>query len=75
MSVTSRERTAQQLALRYGNKSFVWPDGEKAGLNLAMQLKEEGYFGDVSPVKVVIVSGRQPGLVGATDTIRVRVIE
>ena len=75
VSVTSVTRTAQQLALRYGNKSFVWPDGEKAGLELAMQLKEDGYFGDVSPVKIVIVSGRQPGLIGATDTIRVRVIE
>jgi pyruvate kinase len=75
ISVTSEARTAQQLALSYANKSFVRPDGEKAGLELAKELKANGYFGDVSTVRVVIVSGRQPGLIGATDTIRVRVIE
>ncbi|AHB41943.1 pyruvate kinase [Candidatus Saccharibacteria bacterium RAAC3_TM7_1] len=75
VSVTSVTRTAQQLALRYGNKSFVRPDGEKAGLELATQLKEDGFFGTTAPVKIVIVSGRQPGVIGATDTIRVRVIQ
>lgn len=75
VSVTSEARTAQQLALSYANKSFVRPDGEKAGLELVKELKADGYFGDVDTVRVVIVSGRQPGLVGATDTIRVRVVE
>lgn len=75
ISVTSEARTAQQLALSYANKSFVRPDGEKAGLDLAKELKASGYFGDEAQVRVVIVSGRQPGLMGATDTIRVRVIE
>ncbi|HET6746964.1 MAG TPA: pyruvate kinase [Candidatus Saccharimonadales bacterium] len=75
VSVTSEARTAQQLALSYANKSFVRPDGEKAGLDLVKELKANGYFGDEEKVRVVIVSGRQPGLVGATDTIRVRVIE
>ena len=75
ISVTSSKRAAQQLALSYANKSFVRPDGEKAGLTLARELKEQGYFGDQSKVTVVIVSGRQPGLEGATDTIRVRVLE
>lgn len=75
ISVTSEMRTAQQLALSYANKSFVRPDGEKAGLELAKELKASGYFGDEPSAWVVIVSGRQPGLVGATDTIRVRVIE
>jgi len=75
VSVTSEPRTAQQLALSYANKSFVRPDGEKAGLELAKELKASGYFGNGSQVTVAIVSGRQPGLVGATDTIRVRVIE
>ena len=74
ISVTSEARTAQQLALGYANKSFVRPDGEKAGLDLAKELKASGYFGDDEAVRVVIVSGRQPGLIGATDTIRVRVI-
>ena len=75
ISVTSSKRAAQQLALSYANKSFVRPDGEKAGLTLARELKEQGYFGNQSKVTVVIVSGRQPGLEGATDTIRVRVLE
>jgi len=75
VSVTSSPRAAQQLALSYANKSFVRPDGEKAGLELARELKAKGFFGDKPAVTVVIVSGRQPGLVGATDTIRVRVIE
>jgi pyruvate kinase len=75
ISVTSSARAAQQLALNYANKSFVRPDGEKAGLELARQLKAEGYFGNKEVVTVAIVSGRQPGLVGATDTIRVRVLE
>lgn len=75
VSVTSEARTAQQLALSYANKSFIRPDGEKAGLELVKELKNDGYFGDVDTVRVVIVSGRQPGLIGATDTIRVRVVE
>ena len=75
ISATSESRTAQQLALSYANKSFVRPDGEKAGLDLARELKSSGFFGHDDPVRVVIVSGRQPGMVGTTDTIRVRVIE
>lgn len=75
ISVTSDARTAQQLALSYATKSFVRPDGEKAGLEIATELKKSGYFGIDGSVRVAIVSGRQPGLVGATDTIRVRVIE
>lgn len=75
ISVTSSVRAAQQLALSYANKSFVRPDGERAGFELAKELKQEGFFESEEKVTVVIVSGRQPGLVGATDTIRVRVIE
>lgn len=75
ISVTSESRSAQQLALSYANKSFIRPDGEKAGLELAKELKEQGFFKSEGPVTVVIVSGKQPGLIGGTDTIRVRVIE
>jgi len=75
VSVTSEPRAAQQLALIYANKSFIRPDGETAGLELARELKESNYFETDQPVKVVIVSGRQPGVIGATDTIRVRVLE
>jgi pyruvate kinase len=75
ISVSSEMRAAQQLSLSYANKSFVRPDGETAGLSLASELKSQGFFGHTDRVRVVIVSGRQPGLVGATDTIRVRVLE
>lgn len=74
IAVTSEARAAQQLALSYANKSFIRPDGERAGLELAKELKAEGFFGD-GTATVVIVSGRQPGLTGGTDTIRVRVLE
>lgn len=75
ISVTSELRAAQQLALSYANKSFVRPDGEKAGFELVKTLKSDGFFGDTSPVTVVIVTGPEPGLIGGTDTIRVRVLE
>lgn len=73
ISVTSELRTAQQLALSYANKSYVHPDGETAGLEVAKELNDAGYF-DAEQVSVVIVSGKQPGVTGETDTIRVRVI-
>lgn len=77
ISVTSDMQTAQALALRYGNRIYVRPDGEGVAFALAMQLKQEGYFdGDSEePMRVAIVSGRQPGVAGTTDTIRVRVLE
>ena len=74
VSVTSSPRAAQQLALSYANKSFIRPDGEKAGLSIAAELQGRHFFGE-GPSTLVIVSGRQPGLIGATDTIRVRVVE
>lgn len=76
ISATSDQRVAQQLALMYANKSFVRPDGERAGLGLARELKAGNYFGDgTRPTTVVVVSGKQPGLIGGTDTIRVRILE
>lgn len=73
ITVTNDARVAQQLALRYANKSFVRPEGDKAGIELAKELVANGYLPKES--KLVFVSGRQPGLQGATDTIRVRSIE
>lgn len=75
ISVTSVPRSAQQLALSYANRSYIRPDGEVAGLELAQELKADGFFGAKKKVTIAIVSGRQPGLIGATDTIRVRVLE
>ena len=73
VSVTSQPRVAQQLALMYANKSFCRPDGEHAGYELARELCASGFFAPGSTV--VVVSGKQPGLIGGTDTIRVRVLE
>lgn len=75
VAVTSVPRVAQQLALTYATRPFVRPDGEKAGTSLAMELHEQHYFGEEGPMTAVIVSGRQPGVTGGTDTLRVRVIE
>ncbi len=76
VAVTSEPRVAQQLALTYGTRSFIRPDGENAGLKLARELYDSQYFNtDAKPINVVIVSGKQPGVTGGTDTIRVRVIE
>ncbi len=72
-SVTSDPRVAQQLALLYGDKSFLHPDGDKAGLDLVEELVEREFLPHGSTV--IIVSGRQPGLIGGTDTIRVRTVD
>ncbi|HEX8390366.1 MAG TPA: pyruvate kinase [Candidatus Saccharimonadales bacterium] len=72
ISVTSEARVAQQLAILYANKSFLRDDGERAGLELAKELITQGFL--ESPSTVVLVSGRQPGLIGGTDTIRVRTL-
>ena len=74
ISVTSEARASQQLALSYANRSYIRPDGERAGLDIAKELHAEGLFGE-GPATVIIVSGRQPGVIGETDTIRVRVIQ
>lgn len=73
ISVTSDPRVAQELTLLYANKSFLREEGERAGLELARELREKEFF----PPKttVVLVSGRQPGVPGETDTIRIRVLE
>lgn len=74
IAVTSEMRTAQKLALSYANRNYVRPDAPEAGYDLFKELKAEGYFGD-GTARVIIVSGQQPGVVGTTDTIKVRVLE
>lgn len=73
ISVTSEPQTAQQLALCYANRSYVRPDSEETGYDLAKELKSQGYFGD-EIADIVVVSGLHPGVVGKTDTIKVRTI-
>lgn len=74
ISVTSEQKAAQQLGLSYANRSYVRPDAPEAGFDLAKELKADGFFGE-GTIKVIIVSGQQPGVIGTTDTIKVRVLE
>jgi pyruvate kinase len=73
IAVTSELRTAQQLCIVYDVKSYVRPDGPEAASRLTEWLLKEHVLatGDV----VVSVSGRYPGVIGKTDTIKVRVLE
>lgn len=73
ISVTSEVRAAQQLGLSYANRSYVRPDGPEAGFDLFKELKSDGFFGE-GPATVIIVSGNQPGVIGTTDTIKVRML-
>lgn len=73
-AITPDKRVAGQLALRYAVRSFVRPEGNKLGLLLAKEQKDKVMLGE-GPARVVLVSGRQVGLSGGTDTIRVRVVE
>ena len=73
IAVTDSERTAQQLAIVYDVKSYVRPVSEQAAQRLTDFLLKQNVFkkGDV----VVMVSGRYPGVVGTTDTIKVRQLD
>jgi pyruvate kinase len=71
--VTDEVRTAQQLAVVYGAKSYVRPAHKEAAMKLTDWLLKEKVLkkGDM----VVTASGRSPGVVGTTDTIKVRMLE
>ena len=73
IAVTSDSRVANQLAIVYGIKSYVRPDDPQAAVKLTDWLQKNKVFqkGDM----VVTASGRYPGVVGSTDTIKVRQIE
>lgn len=73
ISVTSSIKSAQQLALNYANRCYVRPDSAEAGFDLFKELKEQGYFGE-GTARTIIISGKQPGVVGTTDTIKVRTL-
>ena len=75
IAVTPSARVAQQLALSYATRSFVRDDEEHAGVNLAKELLSDGCYSDSERLMTVVVSGRQPGEIGGTDTLRVRVVE
>jgi len=73
IAVTSDARTAQQLALVYNTKSYVRPVDPHAASKLTDWLRKTKLLhkGDI----VVTASGQYPGVVGTTDTIKVRVLE
>lgn len=73
IAVTSDNRVGQQLAIVYGVKSYIRPVDAKAATKLTDWLRKNKVLakGDV----VVTASGRHPGVVGTTDTIKVRVLE
>lgn len=72
IAVTSSTRTSQQLAIVYGIKSYVRPDDKMQATTLTNWLHRNKVLnkGDI----VVTASGRHPGVVGTTDTIKVRVL-
>ncbi len=73
IAVTSNPRVAGQLAIVYGTKSYVRPDDKYAASKLTNWLRKNKVLsaGDM----VVTASGQYPGIVGTTDTIKVRVLE
>lgn len=72
IAVTSQDRVANQLALVYGVKSYVRPDDKFAATKLTNWLEKSQVLkkGDT----IVTASGQYPGVVGTTDTIKVRVL-
>ncbi|MBA3758455.1 pyruvate kinase [Candidatus Saccharibacteria bacterium] len=73
IAVTSDARVAQQMALVYGTKSYTRPDDKFAATKLTNWLLQSKVLkkGDM----IVTASGRYPGVVGMTDTIKVRILE
>jgi pyruvate kinase len=73
IAVTSDPRTAQQLDSSFGTESFTRPVHKLAAQKLTDWLQQTKVFGkgDI----IVSASGQYPGVVGTTDTIKVRVLE
>lgn len=72
ITVTSEDRTAQQLAIVYGVKSFIRPVDQYAATKLTNWLLQQHVLkkGDF----IVTASGQHPGVVGSTDTIKIRLL-
>jgi pyruvate kinase len=73
VAVTASRRVAQQLALCYGVKSYMRPIDKYAATKLTNWLRDSKVLkrGDM----IVTASGQYPGVVGTTDTIKVRMLE
>lgn len=70
VAVTSDVRVAQQLAIVYGIKSYIRKDDPLQATKLTnwLRTKKILHKGDM----IVTASGKHPGVVGTTDTIKVR---
>ncbi|MDB5166453.1 MAG: pyk, Pyruvate kinase [Candidatus Saccharibacteria bacterium] len=73
IAVTDSIRTAQQLAIVYDVKSYVQPVSAQAAQKLTDWLQRQKVL--VPGNMIVTATGKYPGVVGTTDTIKVRVIE
>ncbi len=73
IAVTSQQHVCNQLAISYGTKSYVRPDNRLAASKLTDWLQRSKTLtkGDV----IVTASGQHAGVVGVTDTIKVRILE
>ena len=73
IAVTNDPKTAQQLSIVFSVKSFIRPANRLTIDRLTDWLRQNDILGkgDV----VVTASGKYPGIVGTTDTIKVRMIE
>ncbi len=72
IAVTPDIRVAQQLAIVFDIKSYVRPSDRMAATKLTNWMQQAKVLskGDV----IVTASGKYPGVVGTTDTIKVRVL-
>jgi pyruvate kinase len=73
IAVTSDPRVAGQLAIVYGTRSYVRPNEKHQAVKLTNWLRRNKVLdkGDM----IVTATGQYPGVVGTTDTIKVRVLE
>lgn len=73
IAITSDSKIAHQLAIVYGIKAYVRPDDAMAATKLTNWLRHHNVLnsGDI----IVTTSGRYPGVVGSTDTIKVRMLK
>lgn len=71
--VTSSKKVAQQLTILYGSVTFIRKDEHYQAAKLTDWLKLNKVLkkGDI----VVTASGHRPGVVGTTDTIKVRALD
>lgn len=73
IAVTSSARVSQILSIVFGVQSYIRPDDTMMATKVTNWLRKNKIMkkGDV----VVTVSGKHPGVVGTTDTIKIRMLD